>query len=246
MALGVSLALLMTASMAATAISGTAAVFAEQIGAAAFVLFATALVNMYLWLYAPGVGRILSLVIAMQLIVWGAALTYLLGVLVGTVLDSWDYFRDAAVPTQPPPTQDCTRAAALSPGMNISAVDLAAGAIIACASSSRGSGGDSEPPSIPTGLRNASEGLLELFTPGSIRNKTIIEVREVLTRNGFTQQKAEGTGYLFTNALGEQVRIMYRNGSWDIRVRNQFGNYLDEFGNVAPPGETHGIPTQNQ
>lgn len=35
---------------------------------------------------------------------------------------------------------------------------------------------------------------------------------------------------------------MYRQGGWDIRVRNAAGNYLDEFGNVArDAGHAHGI-----
>jgi hypothetical protein len=34
---------------------------------------------------------------------------------------------------------------------------------------------------------------------------------------------------------------MYREGGWDIRIRNRYGNYLDQSGNVAPPTQTHGI-----
>lgn len=48
-------------------------------------------------------------------------------------------------------------------------------------------------------------------------------------------------GFLFVNDLGEQVRIMRRNSAWDIRVYNQYGNYLDALGNVAKPSNAHGI-----
>ena len=30
-------------------------------------------------------------------------------------------------------------------------------------------------------------------------------------------------------------------GGWDVRVRNSSGNYLDEFGDVNQPSQTHGI-----
>ena len=93
------------------------------------------------------------------------------------------------------------------------------------------------------GLRQASAGLQELFATGSVRGQPIINIREILVRNGFTQRLTRNRrGYLFTNALGEQVRIMRRGVGWDIRVMNRFGNYLDEFGRVAPsPAAAHGI-----
>jgi hypothetical protein len=53
------------------------------------------------------------------------------------------------------------------------------------------------------------------------------------------------SGYLFRNGSGEEVRIMNRNGGWDVRIKNAGGQYLDEFGN-APQGKgaksaAHGI-----
>lgn len=30
-------------------------------------------------------------------------------------------------------------------------------------------------------------------------------------------------------------------GGWDLRARNQFRNYLDEFGNVVDPADAHDI-----
>ena len=77
---------------------------------------------------------------------------------------------------------------------------------------------------------------------GGIRGKSIIQVRDILLTNGFTQQLSNNkSGYLFKNAAGEEVRIMQRNGAWDVRVKNQYGNYLDEYGKVAAPANTHGI-----
>ena len=98
-----------------------------------------------------------------------------------------------------------------------------------------------------TGLRGASQGLLELLGAGGVRNSTIIGVRQTLLKNGFTQGLARnGSGYLFRNAAGEEVRVMSRAGAWDIRIMNRYGNYLDEFGNVAAPGATHGIPVRSR
>ena len=45
---------------------------------------------------------------------------------------------------------------------------------------------------------------------------------------------------------GEEVRIMRRNGEWQVRVRNNQGNNLDEFGNIAQPSQTHGINVTNK
>jgi hypothetical protein len=94
----------------------------------------------------------------------------------------------------------------------------------------------------PNGLKNASPGLQDLFNNGSIRGKTIIQIRATLVSNGFTQTIANnGAGYLFNGPNGEQVRVMRRNGGWDIRVKNQYGNYLDDSGNVTDPAGAHGI-----
>jgi len=99
----------------------------------------------------------------------------------------------------------------------------------------------------PNGLRNASKGLREIFSGGSVRGKNIISIRESLLQNGFTQSLAKNKkGYLFLNSAGEQVRVMRRNGAWDLRVRNGFGNYLDEFGDNAAPSFTHGISVLSQ
>ncbi|RMI42780.1 hypothetical protein EBN88_08615 [Streptomyces triticirhizae] len=94
----------------------------------------------------------------------------------------------------------------------------------------------------PTGLKNASAGLKNIFSNGSVRSRPIIEIRAALLDDGFVRQLAKNKkGYLYTNPAGEQVRIMRRNGNWDIRIQNSAGNNLDEFGNVAPPAQTHGI-----
>jgi hypothetical protein len=93
-----------------------------------------------------------------------------------------------------------------------------------------------------TGLRGASSGLQSLFADGSVRGRSIIGIRSALLDDGFTQGLTNNKSvYLFTNATGEQVRIMSRNGGWDLRIRNQYGNYLDEFGNVTTPASSHGI-----
>ena len=98
------------------------------------------------------------------------------------------------------------------------------------------------PEGLPNGLRNSTPAFQELFASGSIRNMPIINIRNLLRQNGFTQTLTENrSGYLFRNAAGEEVRIMFRNGGWDVRVRNSSGNYLDEFGNVNEPSKTHGI-----
>jgi hypothetical protein len=95
---------------------------------------------------------------------------------------------------------------------------------------------------IPKGIKNASKGMKDLFADGSIRGKPIISIRDTLKRDGFTQELAKNKkGYLFRNSNGEEVRVMRRDGAWDVRARNGFGNYLDEFGNVASPGQTHQI-----
>lgn len=64
----------------------------------------------------------------------------------------------------------------------------------------------------------------------------------MLLENGFLQTLSRNkSGYLLTNDIGEKVRIMQRNGLWDIRVQNQFGNYLDEFGKVSNATNAHNI-----
>jgi RHS repeat-associated protein len=99
----------------------------------------------------------------------------------------------------------------------------------------------------PAGLKNASAGLKSLFSDGSISGRSIVSIRSELLDDGFVQQLADNkSGYLFKNSLGEQVRIMYRNGGWDIRIRNRYGNYLDQSGNVAPPTQAHGIPVYSK
>ncbi len=96
--------------------------------------------------------------------------------------------------------------------------------------------------SVPSGLSKASQGLRALYAAGSLRGRSIISIRSILSQNGFRQTLTRNKkGYLFTNTAGEQIRVMRRNGGWDIRVRNSFGNYLDDVGNVAAPGQTHGI-----
>lgn len=39
---------------------------------------------------------------------------------------------------------------------------------------------------------------------------------------------------------------MSRNGGWDIRIRNQYGNYLGPTGEVVPPAQAHGIPVYSK
>lgn len=99
----------------------------------------------------------------------------------------------------------------------------------------------------PSGLGGASRGLESLFEGVSARGRSIIGIRSGLLDDGFTQGLTNNhSGYLFRNTLGEEVRIMSRNSGWDIRIRNQFGNYLDELGNVASPSATHGIPVYSR
>jgi RHS repeat-associated protein len=100
------------------------------------------------------------------------------------------------------------------------------------------------PGGLANGLRGASPGLTELFANGSIRNTPIINIRNTLRQNGFSQAITRNKGgYLFRNAAGEEVRIMRRGGGWDLRIRNSNGNYLDEFGRVDQTGGglSHGI-----
>ncbi|HEX5438988.1 MAG TPA: RHS repeat-associated core domain-containing protein [Gemmatimonadaceae bacterium] len=96
---------------------------------------------------------------------------------------------------------------------------------------------------IASGLKGGSLALRELFSGGSIRGSSIINIRTTLLEGGFKQTLTRSKlGYLFKDAEGEAVRIMRRGGGWDIRVQNRFGNYLDEFGNVAKNAlESHGI-----
>jgi RHS repeat-associated protein len=97
-----------------------------------------------------------------------------------------------------------------------------------------------------SGLNNASQGLRQLFADGSIRNRTIIGIRETLLDNGFSQGLTNNRqGYLFTNGTGEHVRVMHRSGGWDVRVMNSAGNYLDDVGNVGSNSATHGIPVRS-
>jgi RHS repeat-associated protein len=103
------------------------------------------------------------------------------------------------------------------------------------------------PGGIASGLRAATPELAELFASGTIRNMPIISIRNTLREGGFTQTVTRnGSGYLFRNAAGEEVRIMSRGGGWDVRIRNSSGNYLDEFGNVGSPASTHGITVRSQ
>ncbi|MBG0568525.1 hypothetical protein [Actinoplanes aureus] len=98
-----------------------------------------------------------------------------------------------------------------------------------------------------TGLNNASAGLRGIFSDGGVRGRSIIDIRSQLLDDGFEQVLANnGRGYLFRNSAGEEVRIMRREGGWDIRVRNSHGNYLDEFGNVANPIDTHNIEVRSR
>ena len=104
------------------------------------------------------------------------------------------------------------------------------------------------PGGVASGLRTATPELAELFASGTIRNMPIISIRNTLRQGGFTQTVTRnGSGYLFRNAAGEEVRIMFRGkGGWDVRIRNSSGNYLDEFGNVGSPASSHGIGVRSQ
>jgi RHS repeat-associated protein len=91
-------------------------------------------------------------------------------------------------------------------------------------------------------LQNASEGLRALYAGGSVRGKSIIEIRSTLVKHGFKrQQPAEkGPGYLFQGPKGEQVRIMRRNQGWELRVQLRGRNYLDDVGqDPHSRGPTH-------
>ena len=97
------------------------------------------------------------------------------------------------------------------------------------------------------GLRNASAGLSGLFKAGGgLADNTLIGIRSGLIENGFTMSLADnGAGYLFTNAAGEQVRLMSQGaGSWYLRIRNAAGNYLDDLGNPASNAASH-LPIRN-
>ena len=101
------------------------------------------------------------------------------------------------------------------------------------------------PPIPSTGkvasISKLSPGLKALFKEG-VKGNSIINIRNTLLNNGFTQTLTNNkSGYLFINKAGEQVRIMFRNGGWDARIMNQYGNYLDDIGRVATPGSSHGI-----
>jgi RHS repeat-associated protein len=96
---------------------------------------------------------------------------------------------------------------------------------------------------VPIGnLGKMSPGLQALFKEG-VGGNSIINIRNTLLNNGFKQSLTTNkSGYLFINDAGEQIRIMSRNGGWDIRIQNQYGNYLNAFG--IDPGTrsaTHGI-----
>lgn len=52
------------------------------------------------------------------------------------------------------------------------------------------------------------------------------------------------SGYLFTNAAGEEVRLMRRSNGRYARVRNASGNYLDASGN--PWNSGYNSPTNHQ
>jgi RHS repeat-associated protein len=96
--------------------------------------------------------------------------------------------------------------------------------------------------SLRTGLKKeASDGLINLFRNG-LESPSIINVRSQLLRDGFQQTlTTKKSGYLFRHISGEEVRIMRRNGSWDLRIKNRFGNDLDRLGNVGIPETTHDI-----
>ena len=97
--------------------------------------------------------------------------------------------------------------------------------------------------SLPGGLKNASSGLKELFSEGSLKGRSIIGIRQTLLKNGFKMSKAKGNGLLFRSPgkAVEHVRIMSRNGGWDVRVQNEGGGWLDEFGNQVSQSASHGI-----
>lgn len=64
----------------------------------------------------------------------------------------------------------------------------------------------------------------------------------MLSDDGFVQRLADNkSGYLFSKGLREEVHIMRRHGGWEVRIKNQAGNYLDEFGNVNSSGVAHEI-----
>lgn len=103
------------------------------------------------------------------------------------------------------------------------------------------------PAAIGKGLRGASVGLRALFQEaGGLADGTIIGIRSTLRSNGFAMRLAENkSGYLFTNAAGEEVRVMRGEAGWYLRVKNQAGNYLDVLGNPGNRASTH-MPIANQ
>ncbi|HEX2868063.1 MAG TPA: RHS repeat-associated core domain-containing protein [Ignavibacteriales bacterium] len=103
---------------------------------------------------------------------------------------------------------------------------------------------------VPTGIdgpasfpKSMSPGLKALFEGGSVRGQAIMNIKNLLLREGFEMIRADkGIGYLFKNEAGEQVRLMRRNGGWDIRIRLGGGNHVNEFGiDPGSRGGTHDI-----
>jgi hypothetical protein len=101
---------------------------------------------------------------------------------------------------------------------------------------------------VPTGLRHASAGLRALFADGSVAGRSIIGVRDTLTRHGFSRQVLSNNkkGYRFLGPADEEVRVMRRGGGWDIRIQNSKGNQLDEYGNAGTQQTSHGIPLRSR
>ncbi|MGD2154775.1 MAG: RHS repeat-associated core domain-containing protein, partial [Gemmatimonadales bacterium] len=97
---------------------------------------------------------------------------------------------------------------------------------------------------IGRGLRGASAGLRKLFaSSGGLADNSVIGVRATLLKSGFRQTLSENRqGYLFVNELGEQVRIMRGESGWYLRIRNQYGNYLDALGNPGPRDAATHLP----
>jgi hypothetical protein len=98
-------------------------------------------------------------------------------------------------------------------------------------------------------IAEMSEGMAVLFRGGSVRGKSLIEIRSILLENGFEQGLARNKqGYLFKNGIGEEIRMMRRDGGWDIRMKLRRGmdNPIDEFGNFTDKVGSHGISIRNR
>jgi RHS repeat-associated protein len=164
--------------MAATATNGTLRVLGTELAIAFGSIAMLAVWNLQLSLALPGVGKLVSIVLGVLLLIAIAKFTVLVGLALQIGLEGWEYFRDGTIPMDVPflldPTavrdaasnypespQDCTQAAMeevveeavwgilLGPA---GPIDLAAAGLFGYAMCATGGGGAGDPPDgNPTG-----------------------------------------------------------------------------------------------